>query len=264
VSTLHQDRLRHALGLLEAQYGRFEIRPGGMVDQILWAILARHGSAEKASRAVAALWRSFVDANELRVAQPTHIAEIIEDCCGPQSIDVADRIRGFLKRTFDDHNALAFEFGKEMEREALRRYLTSLPGFGPELVLSVLLRLLPDDGELFADPHAARVAVRAGIAAGGTTGARFKKHLDEEIHDITLRRRILFALAAHGGAICHAKSPACGACVLGKWCPSYTEPRGKRGKGGGDAPARHGGEKATPRTTRSRSRAASARKSSRR
>jgi endonuclease III len=264
LASLDQDRLRHALAALESQYGKFEIRSGGMVDQILWAILARHGSAEKASKAVAALWKHFVDANELRVAQPSHIAEIIEECCGAHSLEVADRIRAFLKRTFEDHNALAFEFGKEMDREALRRYLVSLPGFGPELVLSVMLRLLPQDGELVPDPHAARVAARTGIAPQGTTGARFKKLLEDEIQEPGMRQRVLFALAAHGGAVCHTKSPACGECVLGRWCPSYAEPKAKRGKGGGEPASRHGGEASTPRTTRSRSRAASARKSSRR
>ena len=27
----------------------------------------------------------------------------------------------------------------------------------------------------------------------------------------------------HGRRICHAKKPACGACPVARWCPSYGE-----------------------------------------
>jgi endonuclease-3 len=39
-----------------------------------------------------------------------------------------------------------------------------------------------------------------------------------------LSHRVIF----HGRRVCHARKPACGACTLARWCPSYgagpTEP----------------------------------------
>jgi len=249
------------LAALEGQYGKFEIRSGSTIDQILWAILSKEGSADKAARAVAALWRTFVDANELRVAQTTQIAELIQDCCGAKSLEVGDRIRAILKALFKDNNALAFAFGKEMDRESLRKYLTGLPGFGPELVLSVLLKLAPGENDLVADPHAARVAVRTKITTSSTTAARFRKFLEEEVTDPQERLRTLYTLSAHGGAVCRARAPACGECALGKWCPSYVAPKETAASSN---PARRGGKSSTPRTTRARKAATGARKSSRR
>src|SRR5699024_3047781 len=34
-----------------------------------------------------------------------------------------------------------------------------------------------------------------------------------------LSHRIIF----HGRRVCHARKPACGACTLARWCPSYGE-----------------------------------------
>ncbi|MGH7163252.1 MAG: hypothetical protein ACREID_07195 [Planctomycetota bacterium] len=262
MSLIKQDRLRHAVEKFEEAHGQIELRPGDAIEQTVWAILARHGSREKANRAFSGLRHFFVDINELRVAKATDIAEAVRDHVQGDAISVAEKIRGFLRKIYDDRNVLGFDFGREMDRESLRRYLAALPGFAPELALGVLLKLRTDEKELVPDSNAARVAARIGAVPAGTGAPRFKRALEEEVTDPAHAVRALFALATHAGAVCHAKSPDCGACVLGEWCPSYAAPRRK--EDGKAPPARRGGEKATPRTTRARSRSAAGKKSSRR
>lgn len=267
MTALKQDRFEHAITRLEGAHGRMDLQPGDAIDQVQWMILVRHGSRERANRAFGALRAFFVDINELRVAKATDIADLIRAHVDGDPVLVAERLRGFLRKVYDDYNVLGFSFGKNMDREALRKYLASLPDFGPELGLAVLLKLRDDENELIADPHAARVAVRAGLVPSGTAPSRFKKILEEEVPDRAAAIRALLLLALHGGTVCHAKNPACAECALGNWCPSYAAPKKKEAaepKGEGKKAARHGGKEATPRTVRERSRAAAARKSSRR
>jgi len=262
VTVLKTDRLDHLLEKLEPAYGRIELQSGDALEQVLWTILARHGSRERATKALAAIRAFFADLNEMRVGKAIDLAEVIHPFVEGNAVDVARKLRGFLRKVFDDKNVLGFDFGREMDRETLRRYLSTLPDFGPELQVAVLLKLRPDESELVGDPHATRVAIRTGVAPQGTGPARLKKSLEEELPDRATAVRALFALAAHGGAVCQSKAPLCGECALGSWCPSYDAPRKKAAPE--PKPERRGGEKATPRTTRQRQRPVAAKKSSRR
>jgi endonuclease III len=99
-----------------------------------------------------------------------------------------------------------------------RDYLVSLPGVGRKTAACVLLfayglRDVP------VDTHVSRVGMRLGLLR---TGAPF-----EELHDEMLaltppgeELELHVNLLRHGRRTCHARSPACVECALGRMCPS--------------------------------------------
>lgn len=99
-----------------------------------------------------------------------------------------------------------------------RNYLVSLPGVGRKTAACVLLfayglRDVP------VDTHVSRVGMRLGLLR---TGAPF-----EELHDEMLaltppgeELELHVNLLRHGRRTCHARSPACVECALGRMCPS--------------------------------------------
>jgi len=71
------------------------------------------------------------------------------------------------------------------------------------------------------DTHFGRLARRFGftqetdpVKAEHEVGALFPKK------DWTM---LSHHLIWHGRRVCHARNPACGACTVAKWCPSYGE-----------------------------------------
>ncbi|MFQ5845764.1 MAG: hypothetical protein ACE5JG_12335, partial [Planctomycetota bacterium] len=77
MATARRDRFLRVLRKLEERHGPLQLRSDGPVEQALWMMLLRHSSPDRAQRALRALQRHYLDYNELRVAQPPDIAEVI-------------------------------------------------------------------------------------------------------------------------------------------------------------------------------------------
>jgi endonuclease-3 len=98
--------------------------------------------------------------------------------------------------------------------------LVTLPGVGRKTANVVLGNGFGVPG-ITVDTHFGRVARRLGwttetdpVKAEHDVGALFPKR------DWTM---LSHHLIWHGRRICHAKKPACGACPVARWCPSYGE-----------------------------------------
>jgi len=96
--------------------------------------------------------------------------------------------------------------------------LVTLPGVGRKTANVVLGNAFDVPG-ITVDTHFARLAVRFGwtketdpVKIEHAVGALFPKR------DWTM---LSHHLIWHGRRICHARKPACGACPVAKWCPSY-------------------------------------------
>ena len=96
--------------------------------------------------------------------------------------------------------------------------LVTLPGVGRKTANVVLGNGFGIPG-ITVDTHFGRVARRLGwtqetdpVKAEHTVGALFPKR------DWTM---LSHHLIWHGRRRCHAKKPACGACPVARWCPSY-------------------------------------------
>ncbi len=96
--------------------------------------------------------------------------------------------------------------------------LVALPGVGRKTANVVLGNAFDIPG-ITVDTHVGRLARRFGwteetdpVKAEHAVGALFEKR------DWTmLSHRLIW----HGRRVCHAKKPACGACTVSRWCPSY-------------------------------------------
>jgi endonuclease-3 len=98
--------------------------------------------------------------------------------------------------------------------------LVTLPGVGRKTANVVLGNAFGVPG-ITVDTHFGRLARRLGwteetdaVKAEHAVGALFPKR------DWTL---LSHHLIWHGRRVCHARNPACGACTIARWCPSYGE-----------------------------------------
>jgi endonuclease III len=98
--------------------------------------------------------------------------------------------------------------------------LVKLPGVGRKTANVVLGNAFGIPG-ITVDTHFGRLARRFGwteqtdpVKAEHEVGALFPKK------DWTM---LSHHLIWHGRRVCHARNPACGACTVARWCPSYGE-----------------------------------------
>ncbi len=98
--------------------------------------------------------------------------------------------------------------------------LVELPGVGRKTANVVLGNAFGIPG-ITVDTHVGRLARRLGwtqqtdaVKAEHEIGALFPKR------DWTM---VSHHLIWHGRRVCHARTPACGACTIARWCPSYGE-----------------------------------------
>jgi hypothetical protein len=243
--------------------------PGGTPSQkALWVILAHHGSKEAATRAAGALWRRFVDVNELRATKAIEIADLIRPHVRNDAVRVATRLRGFLRLFFRDHHDIDLLVTRSMTPEALRKYLSGMDDHARELGLALFLNYCANE----------IVLEEREVAAGDDADAKSKLRTDREIGADLDRLRLACAFAVHGAAPSKAKLAAAHRQFQKSWAyaplpePRTREevPRPAAAAKATGAPAEaeakksaHGGGKARPRTART-GRKPAAKKSSRR
>jgi endonuclease-3 len=100
------------------------------------------------------------------------------------------------------------------------RDLVTLPGFGRKTANVVLGNAFGIPG-LTIDTHFGRLARRFGWTTN-TDPVKVEQDVAALIPATEwtiLSHRVIW----HGRRVCHARKPACGACGLARWCPSYGE-----------------------------------------
>ena len=112
--------------------------------------------------------------------------------------------------------ALVERFGGEVPARLVD--LVTLPGVGRKTANVVLGNAFGIPG-ITVDTHVGRLSCRLGfteeldpVKVEHALGALFARK------DWTM---VSHALVFHGRRTCHAKKPACGACPVARWCPSY-------------------------------------------
>jgi endonuclease-3 len=98
--------------------------------------------------------------------------------------------------------------------------LVTLPGIGRKTANVIIGNAFGGAG-ITVDTHFGRLARRFGWTAQ-TDPVKVEHEVGEMIPKsewTILSHRLIW----HGRRICHARKPACGACRLARWCPSYGE-----------------------------------------
>jgi endonuclease-3 len=155
------------------------------------------------------LFAVYPDAPALAAADPAVVEQIIQ----PTGFFRA-KATSIIKLS----QALVDRFGAEVPPRLVD--LVTLPGVGRKTANVVLGNAFGVPG-ITVDTHFARLARRFGwttetdpVKIEHEVGALFPKR------DWTL---LSHHLIWHGRRVCHARNPACGACTVARWCPSYGE-----------------------------------------
>lgn len=204
---------------LEKAYGprtwqRDERRSG--IDQLVRTILSQNTNDANSGEAFRRLKQAMPTWQQVRDARPGRIERAIR--VGGLAPTKARRIRQVLDIIAERYGELSLEFLADAPLPEARAALESLPGVGPKTVGCVLMfgfgrPVLP------VDTHVHRVSLRLGLIPRGTSAARAHELLQARVTD-----RLVYPfhvlMIEHGRRTCHARGPACDACVLADRCPS--------------------------------------------
>jgi endonuclease-3 len=153
------------------------------------------------------LFAAYPDARAMAAADRAHLEQIV----GPL---------GFFRAKTETLLKLSAALVERYDGEVPPRLadLVTLPGVGRKTANVVLGNAFGIPG-ITVDTHFGRLIRRLGwseetdpVKAEHAIGALFPKR------DWTM---LSHHLIWHGRRVCHAKKPACGACTVARWCPSY-------------------------------------------
>lgn len=153
------------------------------------------------------LFARYPDARSMAEADPAELEAIIKPT-------------GFFRAKSRNLMALCNRLVDEYDGEVPGRLadLVTLPGVGRKTANVVLGNAFGVPG-ITVDTHFGRLARRFGWTESDDP-VRIESDVAElfEPRDWTmLSHRVVF----HGRRVCHSRKPACGACAVANWCPSY-------------------------------------------
>jgi endonuclease-3 len=221
------DRLRRCIDLLEGAYGLPKSRGLGPVDLLVQTILSQNTTSANTHRAFENLKRKYPDYQALLDAPEAEVARAIR--CGGLANIKTKRIKEALEKIKEREEragSIDLDFLKGADPEEARDYLMTLPGVGPKTAAVVLLfafnmPLLP------VDTHVNRLSRRLGFVPEEASLEEAEMILEK----ITPRSKYCsfhVNLIRHGRAVCSARSPSCGSCILRELCP-YPGRAGQKG-----------------------------------
>jgi endonuclease-3 len=153
------------------------------------------------------LFARWPNARSLAEADPTELETILKPT-------------GFFRAKARNVLALCTRLVDDFDGEVPGRMedLVTLPGVGRKTANVVLANAFGIPG-ISVDTHFARLAKRFGW-----TQSEDPVQIEQDVAELFDRRdwtmlshRVIF----HGRRVCHARKPACGACPVANWCPSY-------------------------------------------
>lgn len=208
------ERLRRLDGILAEMYGPKPLRPhGDPIGELVHIILTQNTSDTNSDRTYAALRAAYPAWEQLALASPDDIADVIR--MGGLADIKAVRIGEALRRIQADFGSISLAALDGMEKTDAFDYLTSLPGVGPKTAACVLLFAL--GRPVFpVDTHVHRVSNRLGLVATGspaaTQAALMRALPDDIVYQLHMN------MVTHGRKTCKAGRPACARCLLQSEC----------------------------------------------
>ncbi|MDQ2756490.1 MAG: endonuclease III [Actinomycetota bacterium] len=129
---------------------------------------------------------------------------------------------GFYRNKADSLLKLGAALLEGFDGEVPRRLadLVTLPGVGRKTANVVLGNAFGVPG-ITVDTHVGRLARRFGW-----TGLDDPAKVEQALADLIPKAdwtMLSHVMIFHGRRTCHARKPACGACPVARWCPSYGE-----------------------------------------
>ena len=148
----------------------------------------------------------------------------VAEVAGAQRGELEEIIRptGFFRAKAESLQGMALIICEEFDGEVPDRLedLVTLPGVGRKTA-NVVLGYAYDIPGITVDTHVGRLARRLGWTEQTDPVA-----VEQDLMQLFPRKDwtvLSQDLIWHGRRCCHARKPACGACAVARWCPSFGE-----------------------------------------
>lgn len=176
-------------------------------ELLVVTVLSAQTTDRRVNAASPALFAAYPDATAMAAADRAHLEQLV----GPlgffrQKTEALLKLAAALVERYDGQVPVSIE------------ELVTLPGVGRKTANVVLGNAFEVPG-ITVDTHFGRLVRRLGwteetdpVKVEHAVGALFPKR------DWTM---LSHHLIWHGRRVCHAKKPACGACTVARWCPSF-------------------------------------------
>ncbi len=221
VRAIHRRLLRY--------YGELEPpRRSDPLEELVLTVLSQNTSDANSFRAYASLRERFPTWEELAAAHPRQVASAIRS--GGLANVKAPRILAILHAIREREGRFDLTFLRSMPDEAVREYLTSLPGVGHKTA-AVVMAFSLGRSTLPVDTHVHRVSWRLGLIPPKTS-AMWAHQMLEELTPSELRVSLHVGLIRLGRDLCKAGRPRCEACPLNDMCPTAPSVLGTALSGG--------------------------------
>ncbi len=170
-------------------------------------VLSAQTTDKRVNMTTPVLFAKYPAAEDLAAANPEDVAEIL-------------RPTGFFnaktKAVMGLSAALCERFGGQVPKTL--QEMVTLPGVGRKTANVVLGNAYGIPG-ITVDTHFGRLSRRFGWTASDDP-VKVEAEVGELIPEkdwVMLSHRLIW----HGRRMCHARKPACGACPVADWCPSF-------------------------------------------
>ncbi len=179
-------------------------------ELLVATVLSAQTTDRRVNLVTPALFARYPDATALAAADRTELEELI-------------RSTGFYRAKANSLLGLAAaivdRFGGEVPGRL--RDLVTLPGVGRKTANVVLGNAFGVPG-ITVDTHFQRLVVRLGWVDAATAKDAVKtEHAVGSLFERRDWTDVSHHLIWHGRRRCHARKPACGACPVAAWCPSF-------------------------------------------
>lgn len=177
------------------------------LELLVATVLSAQTTDVSVNRVTPALFARYPDAAALAGADRTQLEELI-------------RPTGFFRAKSETLTRLGAALVERFDGQVPGRLddLVTLPGVGRKTANVVLGNAFGVPG-ITVDTHVGRLVRRFGW-----TSQTDPVKVEHAIGDLIPRRdwtQLSHVLIFHGRRTCHARRPACGACPVSRWCPSY-------------------------------------------
>ncbi|MGF1646392.1 MAG: endonuclease III [Kineosporiaceae bacterium] len=202
-------RARRVLRALAERYpdARIELDFATPLELLVATILSAQSTDRRVNAVTPVLFARFPSAAAYAAADQAELEEIV-------------RPTGFFRAKSQSLIRLGTDLVARFGGEVPRRMadLVTLPGVGRKTANVVLGNAFGVPG-LAVDTHVLRLSGRLGLTAETDPVA-----VETDLAALVPKRDWTMAshwLIFHGRRTCHARRPACGACPVAAWCPSY-------------------------------------------
>jgi endonuclease-3 len=207
------------LDALDLVYGNDGMPPGAFstgepLDGLILTLLSQNTNDRNRDMAYDALRAKHPAWDDVASLTPDEIAALIRPAGLGDTKSV--RMKAILERIRSDFGGYSLLSLKDLAPSDVRRYLSDLPGIGPKTVACVMVFDLGMPA-FPVDTHVARVSRRLGWVDERTAPEKIQEFLESAVPPERCGGGHL-NMIEHGRAVCGARHPKCGACVIVGLC----------------------------------------------